>query len=285
MSIKTMFMSKNPRVDLINITPEMAQAILNECNTNNRNVRSVVVGQYSRDMGNDNWIFDGMPIRFKTDGTLFDGQHRLSAIVNSGSSQNMVVVLGLDKDSQLVMDCGVKRTVKDNLSLARGYNYSNIIYAAINIACGSAFKCCSLSASDIEKFIEVYGDFLNIVNEHFTSNKRGIRNSLVPGACLKALASGENIDTVIGFIETFCNPSFDDMSPGKITVQKLREKMISEPIRGSGSERYDFLKLIERVFEAYKNDVLLTKFYTPNSFTYPFINVGNVYKEKSLEIA
>jgi len=88
-----------------------------EANTNNRRLRKMLVNSYARDMAAGDWQLAGDPIRFATDGTLLDGQHRLAAIVESGVTLPMFVIRGLEKDAQAVMDIGGKRNAADALRL------------------------------------------------------------------------------------------------------------------------------------------------------------------------
>lgn len=107
-------MSIDVSIDMVD--SETAEKWL-DSNTNNRRLRKSLVNSYARDMRAGNWKLAGDPIRFDGEGTLLDGQHRLKAIVESGVTQSMLVVRGLDKDAQAVMDIGGKRNAADALRL------------------------------------------------------------------------------------------------------------------------------------------------------------------------
>ena len=85
------------------ITPEQASEWL-EQNTHNRKLRTHQVAAMVRDIQAGNWKWNGDSIKFAKDGTLLDGQHRLHAIVESGQPIEMLVIEGLDKDTQATMD-------------------------------------------------------------------------------------------------------------------------------------------------------------------------------------
>jgi len=87
---------------------------------NNRNLSPKTVTAYARDMKKGAWRFDGTPIRFNRSGNLIDGQHRLSAIIESGKTQKMVVMWNLANETQDVMDSGRSRNIGDTLKL-HGY--------------------------------------------------------------------------------------------------------------------------------------------------------------------
>lgn len=97
------------------VTPEIAQHWLT-FNTANRVLTQANLEKMKAAMASDRWNDDGATIRFAY-GKLLDGQHRLTAIVLTGKSLNMLVVFGLDADSQVTMDTGRPRTPRDILSI------------------------------------------------------------------------------------------------------------------------------------------------------------------------
>lgn len=107
------------------ITPEEAVEFLAR-NNHNRKVARVAVNRMVSEMLTGEWHFDGAPIRFADDGTLLDGQHRLTAVVESGVAQKFVIITGLPKESQAVMDTGKKRSLADMLTMNGERNASNL---------------------------------------------------------------------------------------------------------------------------------------------------------------
>ncbi|MEG8184274.1 hypothetical protein GZH49_38110 [Nocardia terpenica] len=100
-------------------------------NHNNRPIRQARVQQYYDDMVSGRWRCNGEAIKFTADGGLLDGQHRLTAIARTnGFSFPMLVVRGLDPDSQVTMDQGAKRTAGDQLTLSGICGHSTTMVAA-----------------------------------------------------------------------------------------------------------------------------------------------------------
>lgn len=112
------------------ITPEQAQAILDETNDINRRIRPPHVASLARDMANSDWHEAGDPIRFDSNGRLIDGQHRLSAVVLSGKTQRFLVMRGFAPVVQTVLDSGIGRTAGDALTFAGIANRYNIAAVA-----------------------------------------------------------------------------------------------------------------------------------------------------------
>jgi hypothetical protein len=94
------------------VTPKKAEAWLN-ANRNNRNLREGVAEQYAKDMSCGNWTQCTAPIAFYDDGDLADGQHRLYAIIESGTSQTFTIMRGLKRVDGLNIDTGLGRSLID----------------------------------------------------------------------------------------------------------------------------------------------------------------------------
>lgn len=107
-----------PQYSIEDIDPETAKGLLGG-NTRNRNLRARVVDSYAADMKAGAWQENGESIKIATDGTLIDGQHRLHAVVDSGTTQRMLVVRGLPMETQDVVDTGAKRSFADVLKLRK----------------------------------------------------------------------------------------------------------------------------------------------------------------------
>lgn len=98
------------------VTPDIAARWLAR-NDKNRSITPKTVDRYARDMMSGDWKFTGETFKFAADGTLLDGQHRLTAIVQSGCTVLALVVRGLDNPSQQVMDTGRRRSAADALTM------------------------------------------------------------------------------------------------------------------------------------------------------------------------
>lgn len=121
-----------PNAAVVVVTPEVAKRWLAK-NERNRKIRDAIVDGYARDMGKGRWELTGEAIKFASDGSLLDGQHRLKAVVKSGTHVPMFVVRGLQSDSQHAMDTGAKRTAADALGLD-GEQGSSILAATARVA-------------------------------------------------------------------------------------------------------------------------------------------------------
>ena len=106
----------SPTAVVIDVTPDLARTWL-RTNTHNRKLRDRAVADYARDMTAGHWTLNGEAIKFATDGTILDGQHRLHAVIAADLAVQMLVVVGLDPAAQETMDTGRKRTTGDVMGL------------------------------------------------------------------------------------------------------------------------------------------------------------------------
>ena len=118
---------EGPYTIIVAVTPEIAERWLKK-NILNRATRRQVENKYARDMAAGNWQLNGESIKWSSDQTLLDGQHRLRAIVKAGVTVRTFVTFNLPPQAQQVMDSGAKRTSSDVLGLS-GFKYSALLAA------------------------------------------------------------------------------------------------------------------------------------------------------------
>src|ERR1700709_2078030 len=116
-------MPNSPTVEIVDVTPEIAEAWLSK-NPNNRNLRGQVIASYARDMASGSWVLNGETVKISVSGHLLDGQHRLSAVVEAAVTVPMIVVNGIPSEAMPTVDTGAKRTYADSLRLQGEENTS-----------------------------------------------------------------------------------------------------------------------------------------------------------------
>jgi hypothetical protein len=100
---------------VMTITPELAKEWLSK-NVNNRRLSAAVIDRLAVMIERGLWQLSHQGIAFYEDDTLADGQHRLSAIAKAGKPVQSMVVYGLKKESNGIIDQGGRvRTLADNL--------------------------------------------------------------------------------------------------------------------------------------------------------------------------
>ncbi|GLC28271.1 hypothetical protein [Roseisolibacter agri] len=117
--------------ELVRITPKMAEELLARNVELNRRLNRALVERYATDMQNGDWQEEnGETIKIAPDGTLLDGQHRLSAVVESGRPVRFLVVRNVDPDALATVDAGKSRSFADVLHMRGQENARRVAAAA-----------------------------------------------------------------------------------------------------------------------------------------------------------
>ncbi len=117
------------KAEVVNVTPEYARQILakqaaldEHSSVKQRRLDKHRVTQYANEMRRGGWMLNGEGIQFNG-ARLLNGQHRLSAVVESGETVQMLIVRGIDPAAFSTIDQGKGRTIGDLLKM-RGLPYS-----------------------------------------------------------------------------------------------------------------------------------------------------------------
>lgn len=117
---------ENITSEIVSITPAMAQMWLDSSKTKNRPLSQAVVNSYAETMKKGNWLVNGEAITFDANGNLLNGQHRLSAICNSGVTIESFVVRGVDKKVFTTFDCGRNRSFGQLITMQGDIHGNNV---------------------------------------------------------------------------------------------------------------------------------------------------------------
>jgi hypothetical protein len=117
------------RVSIERIGPVEAREYLLE-NVKNRKLNDQHCKRLRDVIVAGDWWLNGETIIFGSDGTLLDGQHRLTAIVQAGVSVDVLVVRGIDEEAFRTLDGGRTRTTGEVLSID-GEKHYNAVASAV----------------------------------------------------------------------------------------------------------------------------------------------------------
>lgn len=99
------------------ITETLAQEILSNCNPNNRPVSKTNVQKLTKEMLSGKWINGLTKIIFSQKDRFLDGQHRLSAIIQSKMSAVFDVTFNMTENAFGALDTNKKRSASDTLAV------------------------------------------------------------------------------------------------------------------------------------------------------------------------
>lgn len=112
----------NPKIEILKVTPEMAQEWLRD-NPKNRQLSQATINKYARDIAAGLWEVNGEAIKIAQDGKLLDGQHRLYAVCKVQMPITALVVSNLPNEVFHTLDIGRPRSAADVFHI-RGESYA-----------------------------------------------------------------------------------------------------------------------------------------------------------------
>lgn len=117
------FNGTGQRAFIVDIDPEMAQRLLNNNFKQNRALSKAHIKTLAADMRNGEWELSNDAIVVSEDLEMGNAQHRLSAIIESQTTQRFVVLFGASREAFQKFDTGRKRTMEQRITIA-GINIS-----------------------------------------------------------------------------------------------------------------------------------------------------------------
>lgn len=198
---------------IMEVDPAQAQKWLDTVNTRNRHKLKGQIRKYAKAMAEGRWrlVFD--PIRFDVDGILIDGQNRLWAIVESGTTQSFAIAEGLEPDDQNVIDSGAARKAGQQLTILKwknGRDSAAVVNVLLKWHTSTLLSGRYAPATDeVVHFAEKYRTRVEIAVRHAVTVRRNI--PLLPAAVGAVaftaydLAAGKpdqlNVETILKFFK------------------------------------------------------------------------------------
>lgn len=221
---------------------------------------------------------NGDSIRVDRNGNILDGQHRLTACVQSGKSFQTIMVTGLDPDVFGTIDRGKLRTVGEILSIDGVQNY-NMVAGASRMA--MVWRSCGLpesgvainnpTAVQVQEFVQDNPDIVTAA--HYVAGKSWLRKYLRASQATYCvftfMRSSHRADEF--FQSLISGSSLDQKSP----ILALRDRLISEK---SAVSKISSMHITALVFKAFK------KFISDSQVTHLRIRVRGENEEDMIKI-
>jgi hypothetical protein len=257
------------KVDVIKITPEMAQKMLDK-NIVNRVMSDRRIGSYAELMKNGDWSLTHQGVAFYEDGTLADGQQRLTGIIRAGVPVEMLVVRGLKKSQAIHIDTHRPRSKMDGIKIG-GLNdwLTSKQIGMINLL--STPK--RLSTEEILSFADDMEIHIKAASECFVSNRRHLNPSVVLGALMLAHFYGEKITKLRRFSEVLLSGVSESAEERVIIL--AREAFMRNTNNGESDKREKLLKL-QKAIHSYCRGENVTRLFLPKESVYPYEELFNV---------
>jgi hypothetical protein len=259
------------KTEIKTITPELARELLKKNGLNrplNKRHVNILAGQ----MLTGKWLFDGTPIKLNGAGQLLDGQHRLTALVESNQTFDFVVISGLPSESFKVMDTGKLRSAADSVGIDVPHHavlIADVARHLVNFDSHQMFT--AISSRDRSTFVpnSVVYEYamanLEKINASFEFCKK-FKGALLQKSKLTAfhmLFSRVNVTDADLFISKFSTGlDLDAESPIYILRQKLIQNSLSKK-KMSTNQKY---ALIVRAWNKFRKKETVSNMQIPTTY-------------------
>lgn len=215
--------------EVINVSPEFAKKLLDT--RPNRSISKKKVDAWAYEMENGNWQLNGETIAIYEDGTLANGQHRLSAIIKTGLTLPMLVVFGVKQDVN-IYDVGRPRSTSDVLKFG-GMDKKladKSLVALTKLHYEYQTGNTNVPISKIKDFLELEKDTLLFVKQVSNiGHRKGIRiTASMLLAAYYALKNGESFDDIEKFFKCLSNGFYEGKEETSAIV--LRNDVIEKRV-------------------------------------------------------
>lgn len=181
---------------VMEVSPDLATRWLAKRPERQRNLRRGLVARYKQRMLLKQWKLVPEPISFNTNGELINGQHRLTAQVESGLTLQYNVSFDVEGDYDLPMDQGAIRTAEDRWGLPRGLSGIVRIVGALE----SGHPSLKIDQEELPLVYDRNKRTLDWVHETFYTTKRTVMLAPVLGAVVFALPIDK--DKIMNFAQS-----------------------------------------------------------------------------------
>lgn len=121
---------KGVRAQIEMIDPKRALSLLENA-ADNRNISPLRVAGFRQMIERGEWHLINQGVAIGHDGKLYDGQHRLWAIAESGTPVPVLVFYGMSEEAREAVDKGRSRTVSDELRMFAGLANASTVVAYV----------------------------------------------------------------------------------------------------------------------------------------------------------
>jgi hypothetical protein len=254
---------------LMSVSPLQAKDWLDH-NTRNRNLSLRAVSSLKDDILSGRWMTTHQGIAFYADGSLADGQHRLTAIAESGVTVSLQVTFGLPLDTILAIDQHRMRKTHDVIKLSQKADWIGKDEIAV-LRCILGMKGTrktTISVSEIIRLAEMIKPRLLFAK--YLLDRGSVKGvTVAPVASAIGLALGyeteERLKLFADVLKTGVMSCDDD-----VAAIRLRETLINLPTGGGDSERRVVMLRTQKAIKLFCERRAIKKLYAPSEWIYQF---------------
>jgi hypothetical protein len=200
------------RFEITHVTPESAKRMLERMTPQQRNIRRHSVISHKQDLLAGTFVLTPDPIVRGTSGLYLNGQHRLTAIVETGVPAWLVIASGFDDSVYEVMDSGMKRSLVDRVSTTW---LKDVRAIAMVRLCYLGSAVTNLRVADSERVVlaaAIEGEeWFEPIAERFKNTKH-VKYGWFLAALARGFMNGISLDVISRFVAVHQDPAISEGS-------------------------------------------------------------------------
>lgn len=249
--------------ELVWMTPDLAREWLKK-NVNNRNISDLQIRKLKESIRDDGFKLTHQGLAFCEDGTLIDGQHRLTVIISLDISCWVWAVFNVPNDSKSNIDHKFRpRSTAVNLKYAGFVVSSRMTAAAMATMEGIRFGLVKQghSLGSLKKFIEDYREPLQFTIDNLKG--RSVDLQWVRGVLSRAYISGCDRNRLLSFCELLSHGETNNYNPATdSSVLRLKNWIVeSKKLRASSTGRREAYAKTQNALRSFLNFEKAQKLY------------------------
>jgi len=249
------------RTELVQVTPDMARNML-ASNPINRRISERAVSDLSKAILNNDWQITHQGIAFYDDGSLADGQHRLTAVVKANVPVHMMITKGLAKDAAMSIDSGRRRSLIDGVKISGAAPWMEAKHINLVPIITQPKRLTDMQKLDFLVGMKPYVEF---ATDAFVSNRRYLTGSIVHAALTMAAYHKEDPEKLKRFARVFLDGIMAE--PHEKVIILAREYFLSHP-NGGDSDKHDKYLKLQRAIQAYCSGENVKRLIQPQEVIY-----------------
>ncbi len=255
------------------ITPEKAKAYLAN-NTTNRNINKMNLAFLKSEILSGNYQMNGQSIVISSSGKLLDGQHRLTAIIETQLPIDSIVLHDVEEDTFVTMDTGKPRSGSDALDIHGVQNSKHIASAIRKIVQRFSHSHAYLNNVRYKisnpEFIKYYDNHAVELNDLFEMTHawalQGNKVLSESDAMAFIFLLRTEGDEIYNFIEELLTGR--EINKNSNAAQVLRQKLIRNSFSGHRTLDTEKRDLVIHTFRKYKNKLNIQKIMIRNPLSF-----------------
>jgi hypothetical protein len=211
------------RVYFAEVTPLIAQRLLDNMNTQNRKMNKQQIARLKEEMKAGRFRTNHQGLAFDNKRTILDAQHRLTALVETDTTHVFLVSEGWDPIIRVTVDQGWMRQLRDNLRMFGIVDDGTLVAAVLNhIQRSVNSDAIKIGFDDAKAMIEKYEGGIRWICSRTTASGRGTAGSHIAAAFVYAHPRAQKIvDAAWADLQSGAGLQIND------PVFRLREEIVT----------------------------------------------------------